>query len=119
LERRIIPDIGGAGLRIFSIVPGDLSPGTPFFSPVRALVEKTIPSVSGPPGNSAGFQARAVHSIALKSREADFERPLLRTLNLTDSLTGLTIKCANLMVRKILHEHFAFLRAALAVSEVL
>jgi len=27
---------------------------------VRTLVEKTFPSVSGPPGNAAAFQARAI-----------------------------------------------------------
>jgi hypothetical protein len=44
---------------VSSIVPGDLSPGTLFPPPVRTLAEETIPSVSGPPGNAAAFQARA------------------------------------------------------------
>jgi hypothetical protein len=42
-----------------SIVSGDLCAGNAFLPPVRTLVEETIPSVSGPPGKSADFQARA------------------------------------------------------------
>jgi len=52
----------------FQIVPGDLSPGTRFPQPVRTLVAETLPSVSGPPGNPEGFQARADPAIAMKSR---------------------------------------------------
>jgi hypothetical protein len=56
-----------------SIVSGDLS-GERFPKPVRTLVEETIPPVSEPPGKSAGFQARAGLPIALKRREAGFQR---------------------------------------------
>jgi hypothetical protein len=42
-----------------SIIPGDLSSGMRFPPPVRTLVAENNPSVSGPPGRSADFLARA------------------------------------------------------------
>jgi hypothetical protein len=42
-----------------SIVSGDLRAGNVFQPSGRTLVDETIPQVSEPPGNPAGFQAHA------------------------------------------------------------
>ncbi len=58
------------------IISGDLRAGM-FSGPVSTLVEEIIPQVSEPPGNPAGFHgSRQSSSFALKSRPADFQRPV-------------------------------------------
>jgi len=46
-------------LAVFQILPSNPCAGNVFQEPVRTLVGETTPSVSGPPGNSSEFQARA------------------------------------------------------------
>jgi hypothetical protein len=46
-------------LVILSFVSGGFAAGNAFGPPVRAPGDQTIPSVSAPPGNPGGFQARA------------------------------------------------------------
>jgi hypothetical protein len=55
-------------LALDPIIPGDWCAGNMFHQPVRTLVDETILLVSEPPGNPAGFQARADLPTALKIR---------------------------------------------------
>ena len=56
-----------------SIISGDLCAGNAFVLPVRTLGEQTIPSVSAPPGNPAGFQAHAVFPLRIEKTEGFFD----------------------------------------------
>jgi hypothetical protein len=60
-------------------IPTDLCGGSVRFrKPVRTLVEETFPSVSGRPEKNADFQTRAVPSLRIERRAANFNALVFR-----------------------------------------
>jgi hypothetical protein len=65
------------GRVLLPIVSGDTRAGNAFLPPVHTLVVETLPIVSEPPGNPAGFQARAELPSRVEKPLADFQRFVL------------------------------------------